>query len=132
ACGQPALVLTDTNGLAGAAGFCEAARKLGVRALVGASLRRDRQRATVLIGEPAGYRSLCRLIIPLHCGQPAALPPLLAERAEGLHLLCDDPNLFKPPLTEAFKGLQPPSSAPPAPDPRPSRKRSGCRTSVPT
>src|SRR5262249_34931184 len=102
--GYAALALTDTNSLAGAVAFAEAALRLGVRPVLGASLRRDRQRLTALSAEPAGYRSLCRIISRLHGPKAAALPALLAESAEGLHLLCDDPLLLKPPLTDAFRG----------------------------
>jgi DNA polymerase III alpha subunit len=102
--GYAALALTDTNSLAGAVEFYEAARGFGVRPLLGATLARDRLRLTALAAEPAGYRSLCRAVTRLRGPKPPALPQLLAECAEGLHLLCDDPHLFKPPLTDAFRG----------------------------
>src|SRR5207253_206454 len=90
--------------LAGAVEFSAAARRHGVRALVGACLRRDRLRVTALAADAGGYRSLCRVLSRLPAAQPAAIPRLLADHAEGLHLLCDDPGLFKPPLTEAYCG----------------------------
>src|SRR5262245_20935256 len=105
-CGYTALALTDTNTLCGAVEFSVAAQRHGgIRLLLGADLRQQTQRATVLVAEPSGYASLCRILSRLHAPQKAPhLATLLAEHAEGLHLLVDDPFLLKPPLTDAYRG----------------------------
>src|SRR5262249_14341330 len=102
--GYSALALTDTNSLTGAVEFAEAAPRYGVRPILGACLRLQTQRVTALVAEPAGGRSLCRVVGRLHLRPPPTLPALLAEHAEGLHLLVDDPFVLKPPLTDAFRG----------------------------
>jgi len=90
ACGYPALALTDTNNLYGAVAFVEAAARYGVRPLLGACLRQERTRCVALIAEPAGWRSLCRVLTRLHLREDVRLADLLAENAEGLHVLIDD------------------------------------------
>jgi DNA-directed DNA polymerase III PolC len=101
-CGYTALALTDTNNLYGAVAFTELAHRHGVRPLLGACLRQNRTRCVALIAEPAGYRSLCRVLSRLHLSRdPCPLATLLAENAAGLHLLVDDPALAER-LHEAF------------------------------
>ena len=93
--GNTALALTDTNNLYGAVAFVECARQHGIKPLLGACLRQNRTRCVALIAEPAGYRSLCRVISRLNLAavmnsEPAALLPTLCENADGLHVLVDD------------------------------------------
>jgi error-prone DNA polymerase len=62
--GHPALALADRAGLYGVPRFHQAARRAGVRAIVGADVPvlgsgRD---LTLLVETPAGYRNLCRLL----------------------------------------------------------------------
>jgi DNA polymerase-3 subunit alpha len=102
--GYDALALTDNNSLAGAVAFAEAAGRFGIRPILGARLHREPQRATVLIAEPSGYRSLCKIISRLHLTPAESFAVILARNAEGLHLLADDPFLLKPPLTDAYRG----------------------------
>src|SRR5438034_11837596 len=68
ACGYQDLALTDSNNLYGAVAFVEAARKYGVRPILGACLRHEGERCTALIDEEAGYQSLCRILSRLHLG----------------------------------------------------------------
>jgi len=101
ACGYTALALTDTNNLYGAVPFTELARRQGIRPLLGACLRRQRSHCVALIAEPAGYRSLCRILSRLHLADADApggsqsldFALLVAEHAAGLHVLVDDPRL---------------------------------------
>src|SRR5262249_41189533 len=102
-CGYLALALTDTNSLTGAVEFVAAARSCDVRPILGAHLVQQNQRATALIAEPAGYRSLCRALSRLHFGKAATLARAPAANAEALHLLVDAPFLLKAPLTDAFR-----------------------------
>src|SRR5438552_6625963 len=90
ACGYQTLALTDSNNLYGAVAFVEAARQHGVRPILGACLRHERQRCTALIAEQAGYQSLCRILSRLHLQEKPSLLNLLAENADGLHVLIDD------------------------------------------
>src|SRR5262245_23642504 len=99
-CGYKALALTDTNNLYGAVPFVELACRLDVRPLLGACLRQQRTHCVALIAERAGYRNLCRILSRLHLGQ-LLLADLLAENAEGLHVLVDDAALAER-LREAF------------------------------
>jgi DNA-directed DNA polymerase III PolC len=95
ACGYRTLALTDTNNLYGAVALLEAARKHGLRPILGACLRHERQRCTVLIAEQAGYQSLCRILSRLHLQEKSSLVDLLAENAAGLHVLIDDVELLE-------------------------------------
>src|SRR5439155_26883468 len=74
ACGYQDLALTDSNNLYGAVAFVEAARKHGVRPILGACLRHEGERCTALIGEEAGYQSLCRILSRLHLGAGSGDP----------------------------------------------------------
>jgi DNA polymerase-3 subunit alpha/error-prone DNA polymerase len=102
ACAYPSLALTDTNNLYGAVAFVEAAKRYHpLRPLLGACLRQQRTRCVALIAEPAGWRSLCRVITRLHLLENVALAELLTENADGLHVLLDDLVLAER-LREAF------------------------------
>src|SRR5262249_39052777 len=124
ACGYTALALTDANNLYGAVEFTEQAHRYGIRPLLGACLRQQRTRCVALIGEPAGYRSLCRILSRLlvskatlgtRVGRKApsaedgeqersaatSLVNLLSENAAGLHILVDDRVLAER-LRDAF------------------------------
>jgi DNA-directed DNA polymerase III PolC len=90
ACGYQNLALTDSNNLYGAVVFGEAARKHGVRPILGACLRHERERCTALIAEQVGYQSLCRILSRLHLQENPSLVSLLVENAAGLHVLIDD------------------------------------------
>src|SRR5947207_5396608 len=79
ACGYQDLALTDSNNLYGAVVFVEAARKYGVRPILGACLRHGRERCTALIGEEAGYQSLCRILSRLHLGTGSGDPRTTSE-----------------------------------------------------
>src|SRR5438034_4778486 len=79
ACGYQDLALTDSNNLYGAVAFVEAARKYGVRPILGACLRHGRERCTALIGEEAGYQSLCRILSRLHLGAGSGDPRTTGE-----------------------------------------------------
>src|SRR5205807_6971272 len=102
ASGYAALALTDTNNLYGAVAFMEEAQRFGVRPLLGACLRQKQMHCVALIAEPAGYRSLCRILSRLHlAGKTARLEDLLADNATGLHVLVENQVLAKR-LRDAF------------------------------
>jgi error-prone DNA polymerase len=63
ALGYPALALGDRDGVYGAPRFHQAAKKAGLRAIIGAALTlADGAELYVLVAERAGYRNLCRLL----------------------------------------------------------------------
>ena len=89
--GYRSLALTDTNNLYGAVAFTELAYRHGIRPLLGACLRHDGVRCVVLLADPSGYRSLCRIISRLNLAEvPVRLTELLCDNAVGLHVLVDD------------------------------------------
>ncbi len=61
--GQHAMALTDANGVYGAPRFHLAAKKLGIKALIGAEINSLKNgRYTLLAENRLGYQNLCRLI----------------------------------------------------------------------
>src|SRR5262245_39551072 len=89
ACGYSTIALTDRNNLYGAVPFLEAARKHGVRPILGVCLAHQGRRATALIAEPNGYASVCRILSRLHLQERLDLVELLCENADGLQVLVD-------------------------------------------
>jgi error-prone DNA polymerase len=85
----PAVALLDRDSLSGAPRFHLAAKKAGLRALIGAEVTAvDGSRYALLAENRTGYQNLCRLIshIKLRApkGEAAAAPEDLAEYARGL------------------------------------------------
>ena len=86
---MPALALLDRDGVYGAPRFHMAAKKLGIRAHIGAEITStDGSRYPLLVENRTGYRNLCRLITLLKLrakkGEGAATPEEIAAYAEGL------------------------------------------------
>ncbi|MGH9470273.1 MAG: PHP domain-containing protein, partial [Terriglobia bacterium] len=87
--GMPALALLDRDGVYGAPRLHLAAKKLGIRAHIGAEIASTRGFRYPLLAETrAGYQNLCRLItrtkLRAKKGESAAAPEELGEFAEGL------------------------------------------------
>jgi DNA polymerase III alpha subunit len=106
ACGYQNLALTDSNNLYGAVAFVEAARKYGIRPILGACLRHGREGCTVLIVEETGYQSLCHILSRLHLQDQPSLVNLLVENADGLHVLIDDLKLLEYGMQKADCGMR--------------------------
>jgi error-prone DNA polymerase len=114
--GLPAVALVDANGVYGAPRFHQAAKKAGLKALVGAELviddepalpvgptsgprgivpeprePADNARITVLVENADGYRNLCRMLTGAALGHPKGEArvswDLLAAHASGLRCL---------------------------------------------
>jgi error-prone DNA polymerase len=69
--GYPALALVDRDGLSGAPRFFKAAKKAGIRPLVGAALTLEEGGVLPLLVESReGYRNLCALITQMKAGRP--------------------------------------------------------------
>ena len=88
----PAMAIIDRNGVYGAPRFYGAAKKAGVRALVGSELVMDEQRRiTLLVESRTGYKNLCKLItagaLKHPKGEARYTWPLIEQYAEGLHCL---------------------------------------------
>ncbi|MDQ6801381.1 MAG: error-prone DNA polymerase [Acidobacteriota bacterium] len=105
----PAMALVDTNGVYGAPRFYTAAKKAGVRALVGAELiLESSDRATALVENREGYKNLCKLITAGAAGREKGKArftwELIEQYAEGLHCLtrADDATVEK--IGGIFKG----------------------------
>ena len=87
--GMPALALTDHNRLTGAIRFYDAARKSGIRPIIGAEIDTEGgHHLTLLCKDLAGYSSLCRLLTQMHCGKKGAKPlatrEMLSRFSRGL------------------------------------------------
>src|ERR1051326_1120673 len=105
----PAMALIDRNGVYGAPRFYTAAKKCGVKALVGSELvLENEKRVTVLVGERAGYKNLCKLITAGAAGktkgQARFTLELIEEYAQGLHCLTRDDDATIDKLAGIFNG----------------------------
>src|SRR5438093_4395199 len=100
---MPAMALLDRDGVYGAARFHLAAKKIGIKAHIGAEVSVQRPKTKVqsprdvvsiplLVRSRSGYQNLCRLItlmkmrVPKHAkpGECSVTPDELAAHAEGL------------------------------------------------
>ena len=87
--GMGALALLDRDGVYGSPRFHQAAKKLGIRAHIGAEVTVERAgRWPLLVRDRTGYQNLCRLITRFKMrskkGEGAATAAEVAEHAEGL------------------------------------------------
>ena len=117
----PAIGIVDRNGLYGAPRFFTAAKKTGIRAIIGAELRLDETvkglhvaappRETwlsVLIENRTGYKNLCRLLtagaLPHPKREARYTWELIEQHAEGLHCLTrgDEETVHK--ISGIFQG----------------------------
>jgi error-prone DNA polymerase len=86
--GYPALALLDRDGLYGAPRFHLAAKKAGVKAIIGAELTISGDatplwRLPVLVASREGYRNLCRLITRMKVSAPKGSGSLALEDLDG-------------------------------------------------
>src|SRR6266849_4135085 len=103
----PAMALVDTNGVYGAPRFYSAAKKTGVRALVGSELIMENAAEvggatlTVLVANRTGYKNLSKLITAGAAGREKGKArftwDLIEQYNEGLHCLtrADDETVNK-------------------------------------
>src|SRR6516165_6657174 len=92
ALGHDALALSDRHGVYGAPRFFTAARRAGVRALVGAEVVvADAGTLALLVEDRTGYANLCRLLTAAAAGRPKgdalATWEQVEKHAVGLHCL---------------------------------------------
>ena len=123
----PAMALVDTNGVYGAPRFYGAAKKAGLKALVGAELilelpgsqvaelpsgssatRQPDHRATLLVENRAGYKNLCKLLTAgaatREKGKARFTWELIEQYAGGLHCLTRDDDATVEKIAGIFKG----------------------------
>jgi error-prone DNA polymerase len=90
AAGMDTLALADRDGVYGAPRFFAAARRAGLRPLVGADVTlADGPPLLLLVEDTTGYKNLCRLLTAARAGLQKSDPPrttraLLAEHTAGL------------------------------------------------
>src|SRR5436309_10948965 len=90
ALGYDALALADRDGVYGAPRFFQAARRAGVRPLVGADVRlAEAGTLLLLVEDRTGYRNLCRLLTTGALGRKKGEAQVgwdaVEEYAPGLH-----------------------------------------------
>ena len=88
--GQTALALTDWMTVAGAVQFQVAARKAGIKAIVGAEVQVEGHPLVLLCASQAGYASLNRLLTQAHLKDresPAVSLDQLSQDNQGLFIL---------------------------------------------
>src|SRR6267154_1550368 len=106
---MPAMALLDTDGVYGAPRFHLAAKKIEIKAHIGAEVTADlssrRSRLPLLVSSRAGYQNLCRLITKMKLrakkGEGAVREEELEEHAEGLICLIGGSD---GPLAAALQG----------------------------
>jgi len=117
----PAMALIDTNGLYGAPRFYTAAKKNGLKAIIGAEVRLDEttsklhlattekeRHVTLLVESRTGYKNLCRLLTAGALKHPKREArytwELIEQHAAGLHCLVRDDDRIVDRLAGIFKG----------------------------
>ncbi len=81
--GIPAVLVADIFSLTGAMEHSKAAKKAGIKPLIGATFEMAEGGEIVLVARTRnGYRSLCRLISECHLGEPRLFPLCTWERLE--------------------------------------------------
>ena len=117
----PAIGIIDKNGLYGAPRFHTAAKKAGIRALIGSELKLDdtpkglrlatpprEQWLTLMVENRTGYRNLCRLLtagaLTHPKGEAKYTWELVEQHAEGLRCLTRDDEETIHKISGIFKG----------------------------
>ncbi len=87
--GMSALALTDINGVYGLVWFLQYAAERGLRPIVGAEVRTETERATLLARNRNGYATLCRIISRRRFETGFCLSRALRDDREDLIVLSD-------------------------------------------
>ncbi|HJW93504.1 MAG TPA: DNA polymerase III subunit alpha [Thermoanaerobaculia bacterium] len=103
-----AMAIIDRNGVYGAPRFYTAAKKAGIKALVGSELIMDHGRITLLVESRTGYKNLCKLITAGAMKHPKGDArytwELVEQYAEGLRCLTRDNEDTLQKIAGIFKG----------------------------
>lgn len=86
---MPAIAVTDHNNLSATVRFLKAARRCGIKPIVGCELTVEGgHHLTILCKDNRGYRNLCRVLTSAHLANPRKMPEAslkdLAENSVGL------------------------------------------------
>ena len=92
--GMSAMALTDINGVYGLIWFLQYAAERGLRPIVGAELRTETERATLLARNRGGYETLCRIISRCRLETDFCLSKALIEEREHLIVMSDQVPLL--------------------------------------
>ena len=87
--GMSAMALTDLNGVYGLIWFLQYAAERRLRPIVGAELRMEKERATLLARNREGYENLCHIISRRQFEPDFCLGKTLLERRENLIVISD-------------------------------------------
>jgi len=87
--GMSSMALTDINGVYGLVWFLQYAAERGLRPVVGAEVRTEAERATLLARNRDGYESLCGILSRRQLDPGFSLAASLEERRENLVVLTD-------------------------------------------
>jgi error-prone DNA polymerase len=104
----PAIGLIDRNGVYGAPRFYTAAKKAGIRAMVGSEVQLDDGTiVSLLVENKTGYKNLCKLVtagaLGREKGDPRYTWKLIEEYAKGLRCLTRDDEPVIDKLAGIFK-----------------------------
>src|SRR3954451_3029436 len=103
-----AMAIIDRNGVYGAPRFYTAAKKAGIKALVGSELIMDHRRINLLVESRTGYKNLCKLITAGAMKHPKGDArytwELVEQYAEGLRCLTRDNEDTLQKIAGIFKG----------------------------
>ncbi len=92
--GYGTLALTDTNGVYGAMDFRRITRAYGLRAVYGASLETETERAVLLPFDATGWATMCRVITARHCAKDFVLGSRVSVDRAGIAVLSTDIDLL--------------------------------------
>jgi len=95
--GYTGIGLADRDNLYGLWDFLRGCRSEGLCPIIGAQVTEPGSSDSVicLVKNGRGYRSLCALLTDRHCSRHFSLVRALPVRAEGLIVLCREPELLK-------------------------------------
>ena len=103
--GMNAVAQTDTNNLSGAVEFYMAAKKRGMKPIIGVELRTRHETATLLARNASGYKELCETITTVLEAIPQIKPKLTLESEEpGKAKVQEEDTEYKP-LAPFLQGL---------------------------
>ncbi len=93
--GMSSMALTDINGVYGLVWFLQYAAERGLRPIVGAELRTETERATLLVRNRDGYPNLCRIITRRQFDAGFCLRDALMDQRENLIVISDQLPLLQ-------------------------------------
>ncbi len=84
--GMPALAVTDHNNLSATVRFIRAAKKAGIKPVIGSELTlTGGYHLTVLCKDERGYRNLCRVLTRAHLEHPRKQPEVALSAIAETH-----------------------------------------------